>query len=105
MIVGQLVLYFVEVDHGTTKADPQTVRWAFLGNKIQSFTSEESAMRMFEDLTGRTAFYHTRWDDSEAKLTPDYQGQKMQWGSFQVEIIDLTDMLIARHTTLRKTLR
>lgn len=101
VINGSMIMYFVGVNHSADKTDAETVKWAFVGNKIQSFVSEESAIRMLDDLQTRR-MHHVRWDDSEEYLGgEDYKGQILRQSDLLVEILDLTDMVVCRHTRLK----
>lgn len=95
LMFERVMYYFAGFDLHPEDHGKDTVRWALLGNKIQSFVDEDSGMRAMDQL--REGFFHyMTWDDSDAQLVEGYQGKPLELSSWEIQLIDLTDMVIAR---------
>lgn len=100
IMIGRMLLYFAGVDYRNGEINEDVYRWAMLGNKIQSFVDEESALRALDVIKQRPR-HHVRWDDSEYFLSgEDYPGTVIKEAKLTVVVLDLTDMVIARQLTI-----
>lgn len=104
LVFNNLMYYFAGFDVHPEDHSKDTMYWARLGNKIQSFVDEDSAIRAMEQM--KEGFFHyIAWDDSDAKIAKasgtEYVGQALEMTSWSVQIIDLTDMVICREMKAR----
>lgn len=100
LIANGTMYYLVELDEGTSMG--LITVWALLGNKIQTFVDEDSAIRALERIQEypKDELGFMQWDDSEEKIhrekKQDYLAPGLRAASYEIQIIDLTDMIIAR---------
>lgn len=97
LVLERMMYYFAEFDLHPEKPGHDAAYWTMLGNKIQSFVDEESGCRAMEKL--QDGFFHYLvWDDSEAKIAgTGYKPAEVDMSdSWEIQLVDLTDMIVAR---------
>lgn len=100
LIANGVMYYLVEIDEGMSMG--LVTVWALLGNKIQTFVDEQSAMRALEKIQEypKDELGFMQWDDSDAKIhrekQEDYFPPPLRAPHYEIQIIDLTDMVVAR---------
>ena len=100
------VVYFTGFDFYPEDPGKDGAYWAMLGNRIQTFVDEESAGRALETI--KTGYFHYLIvDDSEAKIAgADYQPKPFLLGrSWEIQVLDLTDMIVCRRLATRSILK
>ncbi|BDD79639.1 hypothetical protein [Burkholderia phage FLC9] len=83
-------LYLVEAAETEFPTQFDT-RWALPGNKVLTYTKEESAKRAFDQLVNKKPFLQFyQWDDSDAVMEgSDYKGRKLLVSSYEIQLFEL----------------
>lgn len=92
MVYEREMYYFTGFDINPELPELNTVYWALVGNKLNTFRKEESAMRAVQ-LLKETQLHYKFWDDSEALIAGDaYEPEVFIGSGWEIQVVDLSNM-------------
>jgi hypothetical protein len=97
LVANGMMYYLVDLDEGMSHG--LLTVWATVGNKIQTYPTEESAVRALDRIQEypKEELGYAQWDDDEAKIAGEaYRVKAISAARYEFQIVDLSDMVIAR---------